>query len=170
MGSTTLGSARKHYQSAPKPDRASDSAAFLCFNTGTERYGVMLSEVLEIELLEHFCPVPKSPAFIRGVIQWRGAILTLLDLSSLFSIPQTGIADLRTSVIVEAAGRQVAIAAGEIEDILIIAAADIKVAPELSGGLPLAWLVGVHDNNRMLIQMKHILSDERMVGWREAGE
>ncbi len=160
----------KAYRQPLQPDRRGDSLVFLSFSTAQQRYAVAIDEVLEIEPLEHFCAVPQVPAFIRGVIQWRGTILTLVDLGELFSIPQTGIADLRASLIIEAAGKRIAVAAGEIEEILTIPADQIMVPPDLSGSLPAAWLAGVYDNNRMLVRMGEILNDERITRWRVAGK
>jgi purine-binding chemotaxis protein CheW len=155
------------YRSPLQSSHPSGSIDFLTFSSARQRYGVMIGELLEIEPLEHFCPVPQAPAFIRGVIQWRGTILTLLDLSQLFRIPQQGIVDLRASLIIGAAGKQVAIAASEVEEILNLPVDEIKSPPMLSGDIPSTWLFGVYDNNRMLIRMDEILNDERMTRWRD---
>ena len=141
---------------------------FLTFSSGHERFGVPLGDVVEIQALDHYSPVPKTPPFIVGVIPWRGAILTLLDLGRLFGIPESGIADYHVCIIVEAAGRRIAIVAREVEDILGIPADQVKVNPDLPGHAPAEWVAGVHDGNRLLLCLDRLLQDEKLVNWKFA--
>ena len=141
---------------------------FLTFSSGHERFGVLLNEVVEIQALDHYSPVPKAPLFIVGAIPWRGAILTLFDLGRLFGIREAGIADYHVCIVVEAAGRRVAIVAREVEDILGIAADQVKPAPDLPGHAPPEWIAGVHDGNRLLLCLERMLQDETLVNWKGA--
>jgi len=140
--------------------------AYLAFNGGRDRYGVALSDVLEMQPLEFFTPVPHTPPFIAGVLHWRGAILSLLDLGKLFQSSQEGLADYHTALIVEGAGVRVAIIAREVEEVLSIAPGEIKPAP--AGTIPVGWVAGVCDENRLLIQTGQILGDPKLVNWRES--
>jgi|GEM_PF-1341593 chemotaxis signal transduction protein len=138
---------------------------FVAFRKGPQRYGIPVDEVIEVQSLEHFSPVPGAPIFIPGVIHWRGAILSLLDLSTLFEIQETGIADLHTCIIVETAGRRIAIAAGEIEDLVSVPETHVKRVPELPGEIPTSWFIGVHDQNRLILKTAQLLEDARLVEW-----
>ena len=137
------------------------AATFLTFNSGHERFGVPLGDVVEIQALDHYSPVPKTPAFVVGVIPWRGAILTLIDLGRLFGIPESGIADYHVCIIVEAAGRRIALVAREVEDILGIPVDQVKPTPDLPGHAPAEWVAGVHDGNRLLLSLEQIVQDEK---------
>lgn len=77
---------------------------FVAFSKGQQRYGIPVSDVVEVQAMEQFCPVPGTPPFIAGVIHWRGDVLSLLDLGKLFGIPESGLADIHVCLIVEAAG------------------------------------------------------------------
>ncbi len=140
---------------------------FLAFNKGSQRFGVPIDEVIEVQSLDHISPVPGTPSFIAGVIHWRGDVLTLLDLGKLFDIPESGLADLHVCLIVEAAGRRVAVVASEIEEIFAVPESEVKPAPDLPGKMPTEWLLGVHDNNRMIVNLELILQDARLVEWRK---
>ncbi len=142
------------------------ATAFLTFNSGHERFGVLIGDVVEIQTLDHYSPVPKTPPFIVGVIPWRGAILTLIDLGRLFGIPESGIADYHVCIIVEAAGKRIAIVAREVEDILGIPADQIKSTPDLPGHAPAEWVAGVHDGNRLLLCLEQMLQDDKIVNWK----
>ena len=141
---------------------------FLTFSSGHERFGVLLSDVVEIQALDHYSSVPKTPPFIVGVIPWRGAILTLIDLGRLFGIPESGLADHHVCIIVEAAGRRVAIVAREVENILGIPTDQVKPAPDLPGHAPAEWVSGVHDGNRLLLCLERMLQDDQFENWKRA--
>jgi len=129
---------------------------FLAFNKQRERYGILLDEVAAVESLDHFTPVPNAPAYIRGVTPWRGAILSLLDLGRLFGRSESGIADLRACVIVEAAGRRLAVVAHEVEEILSVPTSELTAIPELPNEIAPEWVVGLHDENRLILKMAAI--------------
>jgi purine-binding chemotaxis protein CheW len=140
---------------------------FLAFSKGRERYGISVDDVLEVQALDHFTPVPKTPSFLPGVIHWRGAILALVDLGRLFGTPEIGLADVHGCVIVEAAGWRVGVVAREIEDVYSIPRSHLQNAPAMPGDVPPEWIVGVHDNQRLILDMAPILQDPRLVEWRK---
>ena len=147
----------------PSAQGEQSTTLFLTFSSGQERFGVRLSDVVEIQALDHYSPVPQAPPFIVGVIPWRGAILALFDLGRLFGIPEAGIGDYHVCVIVEAVGRRIALVAREVEDILGIPAEQVKPAPDLPGHAPPEWVAGVHDGNRLLLCLERLLQDERFL-------
>jgi purine-binding chemotaxis protein CheW len=149
-----------------KSAAAGPQLGLLAFHKGSERYGVPIDNVLEIQALDQFSPVPKTPAFIPGVVLWRGAILTLLDLGLLFEVPQSGIADVHVALVVEGAGKRVAIVATNVEEIHSVPLEQIKPAPHLPGKLPPEWVIGIHDENRIIVRVEQILEDARLTQWR----
>lgn len=141
---------------------------FLAFNKGSQRYGIPVDDVIEVQALDYFSPVPRTPPFISGVIHWRGDVLALLDIGRLFGIPESGLADVHVCLIVEGGGHRVALVVTEIEEIYAVPKSEIKTAPELPGNIPQDWILGVHDNNRMILKLPLILQDARLVDWRTA--
>jgi purine-binding chemotaxis protein CheW len=139
----------------------------LAIHKGRQRYGILVEEVIEVLALDQFCPVPKTPAFLPGVIPWRGNILALLDLGKLLGIPESGIADIHVCLIVEAAGRKLAVVALDVEDILIVPKGEVKPPPELPLDVPPEWILGVHGNDRTIVRMDKILHDSKMLDWRQ---
>jgi purine-binding chemotaxis protein CheW len=129
---------------------------FLAFTKSKERYGIPLENVLEVQLLEQFSPVPGAPVWVRGVVHWRGAILSLVDLSRLFGIAEVGLSDLHAYIVVEALGKRLALAASVVDDILTVPPTHLKSAPELGLNVEPDWILGVHDDNRLILKMDPI--------------
>lgn len=139
----------------------------LAFRKGDQRYAVPVENVIEIQALDQFSPVPGTPPFIPGVIHWRGDVLCLLDIGKLFAIPESGIADTQVCLIVEAAGHRLAIVALEIEEIYSVFRSEIKPSPALPDNIPAEWIIGVHDDNRVILQLDNLVQDARFVNWRQ---
>ena len=140
-----------------RPQAGGMRQAILTFNKLHERYGILLNEVAAVETLEHFTPVPNAAGFIRGVIPWRGSILSLVDLGVFFGKPESGIADMRACVIVEVAGRKIAVVAHEVEEIISVREEDLAPVPDLPGEIAPEWIIGVHDENRLILRMSEIV-------------
>lgn len=139
---------------------------FLAFNKGNQRYAVPVDDVLEVQALEHFSPVPGTPFFVSGVIHWRGDVLSLLDIGRLFGVAEAGLLDVHVCLIVEAAGRRVALAAHDVEEIYAVARSEVKSMPQVPGDSPPEWIVGVHDDDRLVLNLALIFQDARLVEWR----
>jgi purine-binding chemotaxis protein CheW len=78
-----------------------------------ERYGLDISRVFEIIRLQAITAVPQAPQFVDGVINLRGRIIPIVDLSVRFGMPRstptrdsrivvTGTCDLRVGLVVDA--------------------------------------------------------------------
>lgn len=139
---------------------------FLAFHKGSERYGVPIDDVLEVQALDQFTVVPRAPPFIPGVVHWRGSILALFDLGKFFGIAETGIADKHACVIVEAANRRIALVTGEVDDIHSVPREQLKPPPAFPGDSLPEWVLGVHDDNRMILRLDRILQDARLENWK----
>ncbi|MFP4017513.1 MAG: chemotaxis protein CheW, partial [Halanaerobiales bacterium] len=72
---------------------------YLTFSLGKEEYGIPILEVKEIIGMMEITEVPKSPEFIRGVINLRGKIIPLMDLRLKFGLEELEYTE-RTCIIV----------------------------------------------------------------------
>lgn len=140
--------------------------SFLSISHGPQRYGIPIPDIIEVQPIIEYTPVPGAPQFIPGVIQWRGSVVSLIDLAKLFEIAKSGLIDEKVVVIIEAAGRRVGIMAGEVEELSTVTLDQVKAAPELPGGVPTEWVVGVHDENRLILKIDRLLQDPKLVDWK----
>lgn len=60
----------------------------LTFSLGSEGYGISILKVKEIIGMMDITPVPKTPEFIKGVINLRGKIIPVMDLRLKFSMDE----------------------------------------------------------------------------------
>jgi purine-binding chemotaxis protein CheW len=86
--------------SAAAPD-ANPAQQFLRFVLGTEMYAVRIDLVREILEVVQMTPLPLMPAFVRGVMNLRGAVVPVIDLGARLGLPVTRIGRRTCVVIVD---------------------------------------------------------------------
>lgn len=116
---------------------------FISFTIGDEEYGVDIMAIREIKGWTASTELPNTPAFIRGVINLRGAIVPILDLRARFSAVRTE-ASARHVIIVVAVGTRVAgILVDAVADIITVPTGDIQPVPQLDHGAATGFLTGL---------------------------
>jgi len=81
---------------------------YLTFNLMEEYYGINVDWILQIIAIPEITMIPKTPPFIKGVINLRGKIIPVMDLRLRFNLPLQEYNE-RTSIII------IKIKAGESE-------------------------------------------------------
>ena len=65
-----------------------DTHQFLTFALGQEEYGVEILKIQEIKGFSAITPLPNAPAYVKGVLNLRGAIVPIVDLRKKFGLPE----------------------------------------------------------------------------------
>ncbi len=116
----------------------SSSAArerFLVIHLGEERYGLPIAAVDEVVgLPDTLTRLPRAPAYVKGVMNLRGAVIPVIDQRQRFSVAGDQAAGVPRVVIVTLGRLQAGFAVDAVSRILEIAADDLMPAPELSDG------------------------------------
>jgi purine-binding chemotaxis protein CheW len=102
----------------PVAELPADVRPALLFELGDERYALFASRVLEVTALRDLMPLPGAPPPWFGVTQWRGDVLTILDLRSTLGVAIRGLTDLRRVIVVDAGRRRFGILADHTRDVI----------------------------------------------------
>ncbi len=57
------------------------------FHLGRDWFSIPLEQVREISPAGRIAPVPLAPPVVRGITNWRGRVITLIDVSRVFDRP-----------------------------------------------------------------------------------
>src|SRR3989442_1916714 len=98
---------------------------WIVLEVGNIRCGVAITQIQEINKQIAMTPVHQAPAYVRGVINLRGQIVTVVDLRSKFGLPPLELNEERCIVVVRWVGGNIAPMAGTTQDIILPAAAHI---------------------------------------------
>jgi purine-binding chemotaxis protein CheW len=138
--------------------RAAREAAreVLVFVLGGEEYGVDILKVQEIRGYEKVTPIPSAPAYLKGVVNLRGAIVPVIDLRVKFGMAEPRYDSFTVVVILRLAGRVVGIVVDGVSDVVQLAASDVKAAPELGAMVDCSFLAGLATRNERMILLLDI--------------
>lgn len=116
---------------------------YILFAVAGTTYAVRSDQVLHMEMVEHVTAVPNAPAFVEGVVFSRGQVVPVINLRARFGFDRSAL-DLRARLlVVQVAGRRVALLADEAREFLSIADSSIHPPNEAIGGLSGNYLEGV---------------------------
>lgn len=111
---------------------------YLTFALGKEEYGLEILKVREIIGLMDITAVPRSPDYVRGVINLRGQVITVIDLRAKFTMPTVQTTDQTCIVVVEISGQGRKVSVGVIVDsvseVLNIPSDKIEDSPSMDFG------------------------------------
>ena len=153
---------------------AADAAApeqkqYLTFMLGRETLAIGILAIKEIIGYVQPTEVPMMPAFIRGVINLRGAVVPVLDLATRLNRASAGITRKTCFVIVEAeleGERQViGISVDAVNEVLEIPAAQIEPAPAFGASIRTEYLAGIGKVNGrfvIILDVDHVLTSSEM--------
>lgn len=133
---------------------------YLTFYLGDEEYGIGILKVFEIIGLQEITPVPRTPDFIKGVINLRGTIHPIIDLKRKFGMGTTAL-NPKTSIIVVDIGsdgreEKVGILVDRVSEVLKLDAEIIEELPNSSDSLLSDHIIGVAKVNEAVIILLNI--------------
>ncbi len=134
---------------------------YLTFYLADEEYGVEILKVQEIIGLQPITRVPRTPAFIRGVINLRGKVIPIVDLRERFGMTSieaslAGLSEaevaaaeaVRCIIVVQVAGPSgqtvpIGIVVDRVSEVSAIGDDDIEDAPSFGAGVRTEYLLGL---------------------------
>jgi len=142
---------------------------YLTFKLGEEDYGIGILKVQEIIKMIEITKMPRSPRFVRGVINLRGKIIPVVDLRLKFEMEEREETSLTCVIVVEITGntgtRTMSIVVDEVSEVLEIAAENIEPPPVMGAGLDIAFILGMAKAKggvTILLDADKILSEDEL--------
>lgn len=132
----------------------------LSFSLGAEYYGVDILKVQEIRGYDTVTRIPGSPAFIKGVINLRGAIVPVIDLRIKFNLATVAYNEFTVMIILNLASRIVGIVVDGVSDVTRLTPEQIKPAPEFGAGVDTRYISGLgalEDRMLILVDIERLL-------------
>lgn len=132
------------------------------FSLARENYGVASQYVREVFTLSDLTPVPCTPAFVLGITNLRGQIISIIDLRRFFGLPSSGLTNLNKVIVLDGFGMSFGLVADDIVEVRAIAESDLLPPTNISG-VNGQYLLGVATQHVAVIDTRKLLSDKRIV-------
>jgi purine-binding chemotaxis protein CheW len=142
---------------------------YLTFYLGQDEFAVAVLSVKEIIEYGVVTRVPTTPAYIRGVINLRGSVVPVIDLSVKFRLEESAVSRRTCIVIVETTlnGERVVmgVVADAVSQVIEFSPDDIEVPPAFGTRVRLEYLTGMAKMGArfvLILNMDAVLSDDEL--------
>ncbi|WP_048602479.1 chemotaxis protein CheW [Rubeoparvulum massiliense] len=133
----------------------------IVFRLQDEEYGVEVNQVRGIERMMPVTRVPRTPKFVKGVINLRGVVTPIIDLRSRFDFEEKEYTDSTRIIIVVVNEIEVGLIVDAANDVIDIPTKAIEPPPEVVGGIEADYLRGVaklQDRLLILLNLDKVLN------------
>jgi purine-binding chemotaxis protein CheW len=126
-----------------------EAKQYLTFMLGGEMFSINILSIKEIIWYADLTEVPMMPACIRGVINLRGAVVPVLDLSNRFGKPSTPVIKSSCIVIVELSTTKegerlnMGVVVDSVQEVLEIPTSEIEPAPSFGAKIRPDFIEGI---------------------------
>jgi purine-binding chemotaxis protein CheW len=138
---------------------------YLAFSLGGEEYAVNILKVQEIRAYEQVTRIANMPAFIKGVMNLRGAVVPVVDLRVRFNVGNAEYGPSTMVIVLNIGTRTIGTVVDGVSDVVILKPSDMRPAPQIAGVLESTFLEGIAIlGSRMLIivDIDGLLSSKEM--------
>ncbi len=136
---------------------------YLTFRLDAEEYGLEILKVREIMGMMEVTRVPRTPDFVRGVINLRGKVIPVMDLRQKFGMPSIEDTDLTCIIVVDIGELEMGIIVDKVSEVLDIAGEDIEDAPSFGASVDTDFILGMGKSEgrvTILLDIAKVLTGE----------
>ena len=134
---------------------------------GSSVYGVPIRHILEIVGAARPQPVPLAPAFVGGLVHYRGDVLTTVSLRQVLGLPPQ--AGTQAILILESPDGCFGLLVDSVGEVLTVAAPDIEPNPSTLGDARKGLFVGACKlKHRLMVLLDPTRLDPALLGAAQA--
>jgi len=143
---------------------------YLTFTLADEEYGISIMKIQEIIGLMKITTIPRTPEFVKGVINLRGKVIPVVDLRLRFGMEAVDYTDRTCIIVVEIEGQAgtvlTGIAVDSVSEVLNIKGEDIEDTPTFGIKLNTEDILGmakVEGRVKILLDIDRVLSADEVM-------
>jgi len=138
---------------------------FLTFALAGEDYGIEILKVQEIIGIMNITPIPRTPDYVKGVMNLRGKIIPIVDLRTKFEMEAQEQTEETCIIVVQVARKDRNVTMGVVVDcvseVVDINSAQIESAPSFGTNVNTDYILGmgkIADKVVVLLDVDKVLS------------
>ncbi|HWQ35671.1 MAG TPA: chemotaxis protein CheW [Blastocatellia bacterium] len=133
------------------------------FRMAGERCAIETAWVREVWPLRELTPVPCTPPFVRGVINVRGRIVSVIEPGRFFGLQSGGLTDLNKAIILHSPQMEFGLLADEIIGVRAVPVNALQPELPTLTGLRADYLRGVTGDGLVILAADRLLSDPNLI-------
>jgi purine-binding chemotaxis protein CheW len=153
---------------------AEKGGKYLSFSLAEEEYGIGILKIKEIIGMMDITVIPKTPEFVKGVINLRGKVIPVIDLRLKFGMEPIPYADRTCIIVVEVDGRSgtmlIGIVVDSVSEVLNVGADNIEPPPAFGASLDTDYILGMAKMDsgvKILLDINKVLGADEIADLEE---
>jgi purine-binding chemotaxis protein CheW len=161
-----------HVTASPDPSVAATdnrTGKYLTFLVDREEFGVNVLKVREIMRIQEITTMPRTPEWMKGVINLRGKIIPVVDLRLKFGLADSPYTERTCIIVVQVRVGPELLSMGiivdEVSEVLSMNAADIEDTPDFGASVDTGYILGmakVKGRVKILLDIDKVLSGQEI--------
>ena len=138
---------------------------YLTFVLADEEYGLEILKVREIIGMMDITAVPRTPDFVKGVINLRGKVIPVVDLRLKFGMEPTDTTEQTCIIVVNVGNVEMGIIVDKVSEVLDISEDEIDDTPSFGVNVNTEFILGMgkaEDKVSILLDISKVLSADEM--------
>jgi purine-binding chemotaxis protein CheW len=134
----------------------------ISFRIGAQEFCIDIMAVREIRGWTPATVLPQSPAYVRGVINLRGAVLPIVDLAARLGFEAADASDRHVIIVAQIGAQMVGLLVDAVSDILTVTDDVIQPTPDVASDTAKSFVRGLLAiDGRMisLVGLDHVLPE-----------
>jgi purine-binding chemotaxis protein CheW len=143
--------------------------SFLSFQLEDETFAVNVHKVLEVLEKQHITKVPNAPRYIKGVINFRGEVIPVIESRDKFNMTPRQADDKLVIIVLDVKKHDhslmVAAIADEVRDVLEITPTMISEVPEMGSNYNTEFILGMvkaDEGFMMILDIDKIFAEDEI--------
>jgi len=155
--------ARKLASETEKDLAGDDTIQVLEFLMAGEHYGLETCHISEVCRVDGLVEIPCTPAFVFGVVNLHGQIVSIIDLRVFFDLPPEGLSAMSHSVVIEAGGITFGVLTDDIRGIVDVPLSSLQSALPTFTDKRKDYLKGITPEGMAILNARTILTDPSVI-------
>ena len=136
---------------------------FLTFKLLGEKYGIDILSIKEIIGYQKTIPVHKTPEYVKGVINLRGQIIPVIDLTLRFGLPEQDHTMYTAIIIATIHGISIGLIVDEVNEVANVPDDALSNPPEFGSSISVSYLskmAQIDQNVIMILDLDNIMDSQ----------
>lgn len=140
---------------------------YLTFRLGEEDFGLEILKVQEIIGMQEITSIPRTPAYVKGVINLRGKVIPVMDLRLKFDMEEAEVSRKTCIIVVQVRGEMgdiiMGIVVDEVSEVLEISGREIEPAPTFGTRINTDFVLGMAKTEsavKILLDLDRVLTQQ----------
>ena len=138
---------------------------YLTFSIGAEDYGIEIQYVIEIVVIQEITQVPDMPESIKGVINLRGEVISVMDMRLRFGLGPRDYDDRTCIIVVNVNDLRIGLIVDMVKEVVDIPVSQIDAPPRTHSGIQSSYIDGmgkIENQVKILLNVEKILYEEEL--------